>query len=74
MLFLALVPTAFAAVGMFCVGWFAHAWVSSRREADAIPTTQRWTCPKCGRIKDLPAELEARGLVCNNCQVRLQRE
>lgn len=64
--------TAFVGAGMFFLGWYAHAWLM--RPRDEAPTHTRWVCPSCDREKILPAELNAKVLVCNNCQVRLTRE
>lgn len=60
--------------GMFLLGWFAHGWAHRPRELPpAEAPMARWRCGQCGREKRLPAELEAKVLVCNNCQVRLVR-
>lgn len=68
--------TALVGVGMFMLGWFTHTWIAGRREAEAAeagPPMSQWKCNGCGRVKTLPAELDGRVLVCNNCNVRLVR-
>ena len=68
--------TALVGVGCFLLGWFTHTWIASRRAEAAQaaePATSRWKCSGCGRVKQLPAELDNRVMVCNNCNVRLQR-
>jgi hypothetical protein len=63
-------------VGMFLLGWFTHTWIASRKAAEAEaagPAMSSWKCNSCGRVKTLPAELDNRVLVCNNCNVRLVR-
>jgi hypothetical protein len=70
------ITTALIGVGMFLLGWFTHTWVEARRQAEAEeagPSLTRWKCNGCGRVKTLPTELDARVLVCNNCNVRLVR-
>ena len=36
-----------------------------------VRETSHWRCPKCERVKELPAELASKVLICNNCNVRL---
>lgn len=68
--------TALVGLGCFMLGWFTHTWISARR-AEAVeaatPVTSRWKCNGCGRVKQLPSELDQRVMVCNNCNVRLVR-
>lgn len=57
--------------GMFFMGWWARGRNIRHVEVPVIRFA-RWRCPKCERVKELPAELERKVLVCNNCQVRLE--
>lgn len=71
-----LVITGLVGVGMFLLGWFTHTWIAQRHAeaaAAAGPATSRWKCQGCGKVKELPAELDRRVLVCNNCNQRLVR-
>ena len=68
------VAIAALGAGMFMLGWFSHGWVLRARAIEAAePATTTWRCGQCGREKVLPADLDAKVLVCNNCQVRLHR-
>lgn len=68
--------TALVGLGCFMLGWFTHTWIAARRTEvaeEAGPVTSRWKCNGCGRVKQLPPELDNRVMVCNNCNVRLVR-
>jgi hypothetical protein len=59
--------------GMFALGWVArdrHGPTHAILEARSFT---RWRCPQCVREKELPDDLDARVMICNNCQVRLVR-
>jgi hypothetical protein len=58
--------------GMFYFGWHIR---GTRIQHVEVPIIRyaRWRCPKCERVKELPAELESKVLVCNNCNVRLEK-
>lgn len=58
--------------GMFMLGWWARGRHIRPVEVPVI-RYGRWRCPKCERVKELPAELENKVLVCNNCQTRLEK-
>ena len=73
------------ATGAFILGWFARGWkdsIAEREEQAALEADEaefgkprtRWICPQCQRRRDLPTELDQKVLVCNLCQVRLQRD
>ena len=66
--------TLLVGVGMFFLGFFTHTWLSRRPESVPAQRYSRWACPGCGKVKELPADLDSRVVVCNNCQVRLVRE
>jgi hypothetical protein len=69
--------TALVGLGCFMLGWFTHTWIASRRaEAEELagPVVSHWKCNGCGRVKQLPTELDNRVMVCNNCNVRLVRQ
>jgi hypothetical protein len=71
-----LIITGLVGVGMFLLGWFTHTWIAERAAAAAEaagPPTSRWKCQGCGKVKELPSELDRRVLVCNNCNQRLVR-
>ena len=57
--------------GMFFLGWWARGRTYKPVEVPVI-RYGHWRCPKCERVKELPAELESKVLVCNNCNVRLE--
>lgn len=65
-----LLSLLFVGIGMFFLGWYAHAWKHRPPDAPGLTT---WSCPKCSREKQLPPALDGKVLVCNNCQVRLVR-
>lgn len=58
--------------GMFMLGWYTRG-VHEKKLADEVPTHTVWKCPRCEKSKTLPAELDQRVLVCNNCEVRMTR-
>ena len=68
-----LFAVGFVGIGMFFFGWFAHAWLVKPEVVEAEPVYSSWRCPQCERQKHLPAELDDRVKVCNNCNVRLVR-
>jgi hypothetical protein len=59
--------------GMFMLGWYTRG-LKAQQEVDAVPPTTVWKCPKCEKTKALPTDLQARVLVCNNCECRMVRE
>ena len=58
--------------GMFALGWFVRGF-GMRPDEVPVHLTAHWRCPKCERVKELPAELESKVLVCNNCNVKLEK-
>ena len=60
------------AVLLFAAGWFVRGLTMKTVEVPIL-TTLQWRCPKCERVKVLPAELEAKVLLCNNCNVKLAK-
>lgn len=70
-MFEGLVALAFGA-GMFMLGWYLRGRYMRPVEVPVV-RFGRWRCPKCERVKELPAALENRVLVCNNCNVKLEK-
>lgn len=58
--------------GMFMLGWYTRG-LHEQKLAVSVPTHTTWKCPRCEKTKTLPAELDQRVLVCNNCEVRMTR-
>jgi hypothetical protein len=65
------ITLAFGA-GMFLLGWWARGKTFKPVEIE-VERKARWRCAKCERVKELPAELERQVLVCNNCNIRLEK-
>jgi uncharacterized paraquat-inducible protein A len=61
-------------LGMFCMGWIAHAFIVVLKPVrEFVEPMARFECPECHAQKDLPLSLNQKVLICNRCQVKMAK-